>query len=331
MNILVNLRKGFVEHPGVSGVMERLHRLGDVRLTSHNTQEEIRADLAWADAVIMWSWPVLDDELLDAAPRLRYAGHIDIGQQGARIALRRGLPVSVSRHGFSPAVAEMALGLILSLLRRISDYHAQMRLGTENWVRDFPAEVNPLERELTGSPVGLIGFGRVGRRLAELLRPFRPTLRVFDPFAPDEAVAALGGARAELLELLRASDVVVICAASNSGTRHLLRSEEIALLKPNAVLVNVARAALVDTDALVERLKRGDLFAALDVFDREPLDQDSVLRTLPNAYLTPHRAGGIIASVVRILDFLVDDLEAVIAGRERQYPLTEAMLPGLDG
>jgi len=331
VNILVNLRKGFVEHPGVSDVMERLRRLGEVRLASHNTPDEIRADLARADAVIMWSWPVLSDELLDAAPRLRYAGHIDIGQQGAQIALRRGLPVSVSRHGFSPAVAEMALGLILGCLRRISDYHQQMRVRAENWVGDFPAEVNPLERELTGSPVGLIGFGRVGRRLAELLRPFRPTLRVYDPFAPNETLSALGGARADLGELLRASEVVVICAASNPGTRRLLGRDEIALLRPNAVLVNVARAALIDTEALVERLKRGDVFAALDVFDREPLEKDSVLRTLPNVYLTPHRAGGIMASVVRILDFLVDDLEAVLAGRERQHPLTEAMLPGLDG
>jgi len=331
VNILVNLRKGFVEHPGVSDVMERLRRLGEVRLASHNTPDEIRADLARADAVIMWSWPVLSDELLDAAPRLRYAGHIDIGQQGAQIALRRGLPVSVSRHGFSPAVAEMALGLILGCLRRISDYHQQMRVGAENWVRDFPAELNPLERELTGSPVGLIGFGRVGRRLAELLRPFRPALRVYDPFAPNETLSALGGARADLGEVLRASEVVVICAASNPGTRRLLGRDEIALLRPNAVLVNVARAALIDTEALVERLKRGDVFAALDVFDREPLDKDSVLRTLPNVYLTPHRAGGIMASVVRILDFLVDDLEAVLAGRERQHPLTEAMLPGLDG
>ena len=331
MNILVNQRKGFVDHPAVAGVIERLHRLGDVRLTAHNTADEIRPDLAWADAVILWSWPVLTDELLDAAPRLRYAGHIDIGQQGARIALRRGLPVSVSRHGFSPAVAELALGLILSLLRRISDYHQPMRLGTETWVRAFPADLNPLERELTGSHVGLVGFGRVGRRLAELLRPFQTTLRVHDPFVADDLLAAHGAARAELAEMLRASDVVVICAASNPGTRRLLGRDEIALLKPNAVLVNVARAALVDTEALVERLRRGDLFAALDVFDREPLAHDSVLRTLPNAYLTPHRAGGIIASVVRILEYLVDDLEAVLAGRERQHPLTEAMLPGLDG
>ncbi len=101
-------------------------------------------------------------------------------------------------------------------------------------------------------------------------------------------------------------------------------------MRPNVVLVNVARAVLVDTSALVERLKCGDLFAALDVFDKEPLELDSELRLLPNAYLTPHRAGGIMASVQRILNYLIDDIEAVISERPRQHALMESMLPSLD-
>ena len=80
----------------------------------------------------------------------------------------------------------------------------------------------------------------------------------------------------------------------------------------------------------MERLERGDLSAALDVFDREPLEEDSILRSLPDVYLTPHRAGGTMASVQRILGWLVDDLEAVREGRARRHSLTEAMLPSLD-
>jgi phosphoglycerate dehydrogenase-like enzyme len=205
-----------------------------------------------------------------------------------------------------------------------------MRAGTEPWVRRFPTDVDPRERELTGRPVGIVGFGRVGRRFAELLAPFRCPLRVVDPFVAGETLAAHGAERVELTEMIEGSDVVVLCAASNAGTRHLLGRNEIARFRPDAVLVNVARAALVDTDALAERLRRGDLFAAIDVFDREPLERDSALRSLPNAYLTPHRAGGVMASVRRILAWLIDDLESVLAGAEREHALTEAMIPSLD-
>jgi Phosphoglycerate dehydrogenase and related dehydrogenases len=331
MDILVNLPEGFFVHPDLADTFARLGRLGDVRKTSHNRAEEIAADLARAEAVLMWSWPLLTDDLLDAAPRLRYRGHLDINQAGAKIALTRSVPVSVSRAGFSPAVSEMALALILNSLRRVSDYHAAMRTGEETWVKAFPGDIDRRERELTGRPVGIVGFGRVGQRLAQLLAPFGCPLLVVDPYVPDAVLARFEGARrVELPEMLEMSDVVVLCAASNEGTRHLLGREEIARLRPDAVLVNVARAALVDTEALAERLRRGDLFAALDVFDKEPLEADSPLRGLPNAYLTPHRAGGVIASVQRCVGWLVDDLEAVLAGRPQQYPLTEGMLPSLD-
>ncbi len=331
MNVLVNLPPGFFTHPTLAPIFARLSRQGDVCRTSHNTVAEIHDDLVWAEAVLMWGWPSYTPELLDAASRLRFAGHLDILQTPARLALERGLPVSVSRGGFSPAVAEMALTLILSLLRRTSDYHAQMRAGGEPWVQDFPTEIDPHERELTGRSVGIVGFGQVGRRLGELLRPFHCDLHVVDPFVPEAVIEAFGAKRLSLDEMLTQSDVVVLCAASNTDTKRLLGRHEIELLRPNAVLVNVARAALVDTDALGDRLRQGDLSAALDVFDHEPLAPDSPLRSLPNAYLTPHRAGGLIVSVQRILNWLIDDLEAFREGRERKCALTEAMLPSLDG
>jgi phosphoglycerate dehydrogenase-like enzyme len=126
------------------------------------------------------------------------------------------------------------------------------------------------------------------------------------------------------------NEIVVLCAASNSGTRHLIDKAIIDRLPPHAVFVIVARAALVDTDALVARLRRGDLFAAIDVFDAEPLPKDAALRSLPNAYLTPHRAGGIWESLQRNIDWLIDDLEAHLQGRPRKYAVTPAMIPSLD-
>jgi len=330
LNILVNLPAGFFTSPALTGAFARLAQHGTVRTTSHDTAEQITNDLAWADVVLMWSWPILDNMLLDAAPRLRFSGQLDITQRAARIALDRGLPVSVTRRAFSPAVAEMALGLILNTLRKISVHQGAMRTGTEQWVAGFPEDIDPDERELSGRAVGLIGFGAVGQRLCELLQPFCCHLCTYDPFVPEGVAERAGVRRTDLHTLLAASEVVVLCAASNAGTAHLLAAPEIALLPPRAVLVNVARAALVDTPALIARLRQGDLYAALDVFDQEPLPADAELRTLPNAFLTPHRAGGILDSVSRLLNQLIDDLEAYLDELPRTHALAESWLPSLD-
>jgi phosphoglycerate dehydrogenase-like enzyme len=330
IKVLVNLPQGFFSASQLQSQWQRLETIAEVRKTSYNTHDEIAHDLAWADAVLMWSWPHFTPELLSRAPNLKFSGNIDITQKGARAAFDNGLPVSVSRAGFSLAVAEMALTLILASLRRTSNYHALMWRGEESWVNAFPDDIPTEERQLTGLPVGIIGLGQVGRRLAELLTPFNVQLRVVDPFVPQTAIEQFGAQRVELHELIEYSDVVVLCAASNDGTSHLIGQNEIRKFRHNAIFVNVARAALVDTNALVNRLQRNDLFAALDVFDQEPLEADSPLRALPNVYLTPHRAGGLWSSVERNISWLIDDLELHFAGQPRKYALSEAMLPSLD-
>ena len=330
--LLVNFPPGFFTVPAVRAALDRAAAQVDaVRLTSHNTPDEIRADLAWADRLIYWSWPALDDALLDVAPNLRWSGQLDCGRAAAETALRRGLPVSLAKGCWSPAVAEMALTLALGLLRRTSDHHAAMRAGREAWVADFPGDIDPRERELSGRPVGIIGFGRIGRRLRELLAPFGCRVLVHDPFLPAAAAQAAQVEAMPLHDLLRGVDVVVLCAANTGGTAKLIGAPEIALLRRDAVFINVARAALVDHQALAARLAQGELVAALDVFDQEPLAADSPLRGLPNLHLTPHRAGGLLASVDRGLGWLADDLGRSLAGQPLQHALTPAMLPGLDG
>jgi phosphoglycerate dehydrogenase-like enzyme len=331
VNVLVNLPDGFFTIPVLKDQFTRLNKIATVRKRSHNRPEEIAPDLTWADAVIMWSWPVYTPELLAKAPKLRYSGHFDLNQAGARALVERGIPTSLTKRAWSPAVSEMALGLILSVLRQISTYHAASRVGKEKWVRNMPTDFPANERQLTNRAVGIVGFGAVGQRLAELLTPFHCELRVYDPFLPAEVAAKFGATLVKLPELIRKSEIVVLCAASNSGTSHLIGKREIAMFRKDAVLVNVARAALVDTKALAARLKKKDMYAAIDVFEKEPLEKNSPLRKLDHAYLTPHRAGGVLESVDRIFTWLVDDLEAELNGQPRKYALTEKMLPTLDG
>lgn len=325
--LLVNLPKGFFTAPSLEPHFRRLSSFCDVRTRSHDTVAQFEPDLAWPEAIIMWAWPVLADRELTAARDLRFIGQINTTQRAARAALARGITLSEVRRCWSPAVAELALGLALSGLRRISAHHIAMRAGDEPWVKDFPTEIDPTERQLTGRAVGIVGFGGIGQRLAELLAPFGVALQVYDPFVPAAVVERFRARAVGMDDLVRESEVVVLCAASNEGARHLLDERRIGMLRAHAVLVNVGRSMLVDMAALERRLRRGDLVAMLDVFDKEPLEAESPLRRLPNAFLSPHRAGGILESVERALAMLGDDLGAFIDGRPLSHAVTEDMLP----
>lgn len=330
-DLLVNLPPDFFTEATLEPIWAQLDAIAQVRRSSCDTAEEILPHLRNADAVLMWAWPQLTDEMLDQCPRLRFSANIDIVQAAAKTFFARGIPISASRRGFSPAVSEMALALMLAALRRTSNHHVAMWQGRETWVRPYPTGVDPDERQLSGRRVGIVGFGGVGQRLGELLAPFRCDLAIHDPFLPAAVSEKFGVKNMGLDELVAHAEVLVLCAAANSGSAHLLTARHIEALQPRSILVNVARASLVDNEALLARLQRGDLYAALDVFDREPLPLDSPLRALPNAYLTPHRAGGVTESTVRIVQYLADDLQAWHRGQERRHAVNEAMIATLDG
>lgn len=327
--LLINLPPSFFTHEALQDLFAEASRGREVRRASHNSAEEIEDDLNWANAVIMWSWPEFTDALLDRVGGLDYVGQINASELTARNCLERGIPLSEARHAWSPAVAEFALALILAGLRRVSDFHAEMRSGSEAWVRAFPADIDGRERELSGAAVGLVGFGGIGRRLAELLAPFHTDLRVFDPYVEEDAVAAKGGRKAELDELLDTSEVLVLCAANAKANAGMLNRERIGRIRPGAIVVNVARSMLLDTEALLERARKGDVSFLLDVFDQEPLEADSEFRRLPNVYCSPHRAGGIIPSVKRSIRMLLDDYDAMLAGETRRYAVAESTLVSL--
>lgn len=328
-NLLLNLPPTFFAHEDLRNEFNGLRELSVVRTRSHDTLDAIRSDLTWADAVIMWSWPDFSSGFLREVGGLSFVGQLNASRQTAESCLELGIPLSEARHCWSPAVAEYALALMLNGLRRVSDFHAAMRAGNESWVRAFPADVDPRERELTGACVGLIGFGAIGRRLAELLEPFRVDLRVHDPFVPADVIAAKGGRKVALEELLAESTITVCCAANAAANTHMIDQAQLERLKPGAILINVARSMLFDTPALIERARRGDITLILDVFDREPLEADSVLRDLPNVYCSPHRAGGILASVRRGIRMLTDDYRSHRAGRPLAHLVDREMLVSL--
>lgn len=225
------------------------------------------------------------ERVLDACPKLRLISVWGTGTDHVDLAAcaRCGITVATTAGVNAHAVAEHTIALMLSIMRRIPELDARMRSG--EWPRGLSAQ-------LEGKTLGVVGLGAIGSRVAELARAFGMRILVTTAGADGGRTAALGARHASLDELLMQSDIVSLHLRLNDDTRGVLGRAQLELLKPTAFLINTARGALIDRDALLDALRHGRIAgAALDVFDEEPLPANDPLRSLPNVVLTPHNAG----------------------------------------
>ena len=277
------------------------------------------------DAVVVsHGAPRISAEVMDGAPRLKIVGELEGDRFAYRIdvesAWARGIRTVDTTHGSSYPVAEWALGLILISLRNAGESFRKILAGdTAKPARD---DFGFVHGELTGKRVGLIGCGHIGRRLVKLLAPFEVEVRVFDPYLASELPDAIGVVKTSLEHVLSKSDVIVCLAPHTPATEGMIGRRELDLIPANSVFVNVSRGAVVESDALIARLKRGDIVAGLDVFDPEPIPPDSEIIGLPNVFLSPHIAGVTLASRHRFFSLMVDELERFFRGEEPLFELT---------
>jgi phosphoglycerate dehydrogenase-like enzyme len=180
---------------------------------------------------------------------------------------------------------------------------------------------------LHGQRVGLVAAGYVGRRVVCLLAPFAVDLSIHDPYLSDRDAAELGARRVDLEALFAENRIVSVHAPITPETRHMIGARHLALLREGAILVNTARSWSVDQAALLAELQRGRIWAALDVFDNEPLPQDSPFRRLANVVLTPHVAGRSLTTLRTQGEAMVEEIERWRRGESLRFPVTEAMLP----
>ena len=292
--------------------------------TDQAASDRLRAELANYDGVIVCHGsPTITAEIMDAAPRLKFIGELE----GDRFASRIDLDAAWARdirtvdvtNGSSYPVAEWALGLILLSMRNAGEHFRRIIDGQTRPERDARDKI---AGSLTGRRVGLIGCGHMGRRLIKLLRPFDVEIWVHDPFLPREMAEALGFLQTSLENVLARCDVVVCLVPLTSATRGMLGERALNLLSSGAVFVNVSRGAVVDSEALIARLKRGDIIAGLDVFDPEPIPPDSEILDLPNVFLSPHVGYHTGAAVPPFFALMVDELKRFLEGHETYYDLT---------
>jgi len=271
--------------------------------------------------VVCHGAPLIDAAILERAPRLTLIGELEGDRFAERIDLdaawARGIRTVDTTHGSSYPVAEWALALILIALRNAGAHfrqiirHQEYRNPQTGW----------LPSRLQGKKVGLIGGGHIARRLIGYLEPFGCDIRVHDPYLPKVVAEVLGFLLTSLDFVLAESDVVVCLAPLTPATRRLLGRRELDLLRPGTVFVNVSRGAIVDPDALIARLRRGDIVAGLDVFDPEPIPADRPIKELPNVFLSPHIAGA-NRGLESFFALMVGELDRHFHGHETLYDLT---------
>jgi glyoxylate reductase len=276
-------------------------------------REELIARVADKDALICVLTDKVDGAVMDAAPALKVVATIAVGYENIDVpaARQRGIIVTNTPDVLTEATAELTWALILGIARRVAEGDRLIRAGAWNrWGLDFM-----LGMELRGKQLGIIGKGRIGRAVAAKA----PAFGMKAVFARRGAPSAKDDM--SLDELLVTSDIVSIHAPSTPETRHLINKRTLARMKRSAILVNTARGALVDEEALAwalgEHLIAG---AALDVFEREPGAQPA-LKDFENVLLSPHLGSATRETRTAMADLAVRNVLSVLAGENALTPV----------
>jgi D-3-phosphoglycerate dehydrogenase / 2-oxoglutarate reductase len=292
-----------------------LEDLATVSVSRAGERNDWYAEASLADAIIVAGETFVTGEVMDRiGSRLRIIARTGIGVDRIDLdaATRRGIMVVNTPDGPTESTAEHAIALLLNLCKQVMTGDRILRSG-----RPFPTltELTP-GFEVSGAVLGLVGLGRIGSRVASIARVLGMKVLAFDPFISPERASMLGvDLVPSLVELLPRAQVVSLHCPSTPETYHIMNAETLHLMPKGSYLVNVARGALIDEDALLDALRSGHLAgAALDVFDPEPPVTNHPLFTLPNTICTPHIGSHTTASVLRIQVMACEQIASALRG-----------------
>ena len=271
---------------------------------------DLLAALSDIDGVLSTTRVPFDAEVFAAAPQLRVVSNFGVGYDNVDVpaATRHGVLVCNTPGVLSDAVADLTMGLIIALARRLIDSERSVREG--QWMRGAAQ----LGSDLKGKQLGLIGLGRIGRAVAKRAEAFGMAVCFHDQFAePGDDFGYC--AYATFDDLLRESDFVSLHVNLNDETRKLIGARALALMKPTAYLINTSRGGVIDQSALVDALRAKRIAgAALDVLEREPPPEGEPILELPNVLLVPHIGSATRETRRAMLDLAVDNLLAALRG-----------------
>jgi phosphoglycerate dehydrogenase-like enzyme len=266
-----------------------------------------------AEASFIIGQPDLSTALLQKAKNLRAIFNVEtnfLDNMDYDHCFSHGIHVLTTGRVFAAPVAEIGLGLALSLERNIVGADRAFRQGKELWGGDGNTEA----RLISGGNIGFIGFGDLGRALHRLLAGFRANIRVFDPWLPKGILEDLGVQPVTLDDVLTKSDVIFVVASVTSDNSGFLGAKEFAKMKQGTSFVLLSRAGVVDFEALMAAVKSGHIRAASDVFPQEPLAADHPVRKLEGFILSAHRAGALDVAFKQMGKMVLDDMDLIMRG-----------------
>lgn len=311
-------------------VRARLEALGEVIASEDRPMSADEVERYLPDTVLILGQTDMPKERLDKAPRLKAIINVEsnfLPNIDYQACVERGIWVITPASAFASPVAEASLAMALDLARGITAADRDFRRGTER----YGLEGNANTFRFAGAPVGIIGFGDLGRELRELIRPFKNKVRVFDPWLPNEIVKRQDCQPSTLEEVLRESQVVFVFASVTLQNQGFIGTKEFAMMKPGAAFLLMSRAALVDFPAMIEAAESGHIKVATDVFPEEPVAADDPVRRVPGILLSAHRTGGTRDAFYALGSMAVADAELIMKGLPPQLcrradPATASML-----
>ena len=273
---------------------------------------ELLAKLADVEGVLLSNGVRVDAEFFDAGPALRVVAGFGVGYNNFDVAegTKRGVAVCNTPDVLTPAVADLTIGLILSLSKRLFENEAHSRSGA--WAARKP--LPSLGFDVSGKTLGIVGFGRIGTEVTRRMKLFGMRSIFNDVFTEPPAGAPASSYRT-LDDLLREADIVSLHTDLNPTSHHLIGERELGLMKPSAYLINTSRGPVVDQPALTAALRSFAIAgAALDVLEKEPPDAADPIVTLPNVLTFPHIATATTETRHAMAELAVENLLAVLGG-----------------
>ena len=267
-----------------------------------------------ADALVTFLSDCVDTEVFDALSNLRMVSQMAVGFDNINVkkASERGICVTNTPNVLTETTADFAMTLLMAVARRLVEADKYVRDGKWN-VAWHPNMM--LGRDVHGATLGIVGAGRIGFALAERAKGFKMRILYYDSVTRSEMENKLGAKRESLSDLLKASDFVSIHVPLTKDTFHLIDSRKLKLMKKTAYLINNSRGAVVDEEALCNALHNGEIAGAgLDVFEKEPIPENSQLLALDNVVLAPHISSASCATRSRMSVMVAENLIAFFKG-----------------